>query len=808
VTAGRLALAMGRIKRVGRIPVPFDRRCQLAASAGTAAGVYGAVCGAPPTRELENLRRAARAAVCHGGCRAAPEIVFGLLSPTWRLDPKAMTVIAPIWQAVKAIRSGRLKVDEWRNTACAIGAGRGRRVGPVAAALRGMQRLRLGDDIVRWVGVQSSPHGWSPADHTKAESLDELLKAWRRAEYQELAARRNDFAHLAGGVDEWATMRLLRGGVKGIPKLPPDAAGALRTVLAGNVVTERVAAHWTSSSTCPHCGSEVEDHEHRFWRCPRWEGARTAALGAPDASRVVRAAIDDGVARTGVMAAQPELIALAEAAFAEPIHLPAEGELAGQAGGVLRRKVWSDGSCVHPLDPLLARAAWGIRVQGLGGSGPVNLAGPVDRAQTAQRAEVAAALAAARAINQTIELVSDSQWVVRSIAGLAAGASPTEWKHADLWIMLEPYVRQGKVVARWTPAHKTAEEYAQRGLLEEDRMGNEGADENAKAAATARLPPATVMEGRRGQLQTLAMAQRVIAFTELAALKANHGNGRDLAPRVKRRWADVRRGVRAARQANARAIAAAEAANHHSKPDGVIPPPLHTLQRKGEALQCTACGKTATRSRWTALAYGVCGANSNGENWTWRRVAHQASEADGRLACARCGGSVPLGRRESFDGRRCPAWKVDPPAGYAQEPPDWGAWFLRLMGHKTAGSHTGQGERHSCSWAPFDGPNGSAEMRQGPAPVARVQALFAGAAWQSHVAAQGPGYAACISCGATAKAWMTLQATSCAGWRDRLPPRAASLVLLCDSISRAGGPPVRFAAALAARRGEAPRPPE
>jgi ribonuclease HI len=808
VAAGRMAVAANRMKRIGRIPVPFDRRCQLAATSGMSAGIYGSACGAPPARDLENLRRAARAAVCHGGCRAAPEIVFGLLSPTWRLDPKAVTVIAPIWQAVKALRAGRLRLDDWQNTACAIGAGHGRRIGPVAAALRGMQRLGLGADITSWTGISNSPLGWKPADHTKSESLGELRKAWRKAEYRELATRRNDFTHVADGIDEWATMRLLRGGVEGLPKLQSDAAGALRTVLTGNVVTERVASHWTSQSQCPHCGLEVEDHEHRFWRCPRWEGVRTAALGAPDTSRAVRAAVSSEVARTGVMAAQPELIVLAEAARAEPMHLPPEGELAGRSTGAQRCKVWSDGSCMHPLDPLMSRAAWGIRVQGYGGTEPVDYAGPVNGAQTAQRAEVAAALAAACAVNRPIELVTDSRWVVRSIASLAAGASPAEWRHADLWAALEPYVRKGNVVARWTPAHKTSDEYAQRGLLEEDRQGNDAADENAKAAAVARLPPAAIVESRRTQLQALARAQRVIAYTELAALKANHGNGADAAPRVKRRWGDIRRGVRAARQASARACAAAVATNPHSKPGGVVPPPLHDLQRDGEHIRCIACGKSAVRARWTAFAYGACGANACGERWPWRRIHHQATEGDGRMACGRCSGSVPLGRRAAFEGRRCPAWKTDPPSGSAHEAdaPDWGAWYLRVMGHKTAGCG---GARESL----VEVTNGSlgsrgVESERTMVPSARIQALFAGAAWRSHVAAQGPGYTACISCGAAARRWPLLESTPCPGWRDLLPPRVAALIMLSDDICKAGGPPVRFAAALAARRGEVPRPPE
>ena len=54
------------------------------------------------------------------------------------------------------------------------------------------------------------------------------------------SAARRDFAHFADGVDVWATRRLLAKDV-----LAPDAAGALRTVLCGNVVTETVAAKWS-----------------------------------------------------------------------------------------------------------------------------------------------------------------------------------------------------------------------------------------------------------------------------------------------------------------------------------------------------------------------------------------------------------------------------------------------------------------------------------------------------------------------------------------------------------------------------------
>ena len=90
-----------------------------------------------------------------------------------------------------------------------------------------------------------------------------------------MAARRADLAHVAGGVDRWATRRLLNDG-----KLAPDAAGALRAVLAGHVITESVAAKWGRPARCPHCGAACEDRQHRFWDCPKWSGIRNTALTA------------------------------------------------------------------------------------------------------------------------------------------------------------------------------------------------------------------------------------------------------------------------------------------------------------------------------------------------------------------------------------------------------------------------------------------------------------------------------------------------------------------------------------------------
>ena len=56
-------------------------------------------------------------------------MVFGLLSPTWRLGPRAVAALAPVWQAVRAMRAGRLPLESWLTVAGARAAEGGRAAG-------------------------------------------------------------------------------------------------------------------------------------------------------------------------------------------------------------------------------------------------------------------------------------------------------------------------------------------------------------------------------------------------------------------------------------------------------------------------------------------------------------------------------------------------------------------------------------------------------------------------------------------------------------------------------------------------------
>lgn len=117
---------------------------------------------------------------------------------------------------------------------------------------------------------------------------------------------------------------------------------------------------------------------HRLWRCPRWARHRLEAA-------VEAAALPPGLAATGALWLDPRLAAAC--AQAEAAELPMAG--AGERPAV---RCWTDGSAVHPRDPLLRRAAWAVA-----GAAWATRSGPCLGSQTVAQAELAAVVWAAEA---------------------------------------------------------------------------------------------------------------------------------------------------------------------------------------------------------------------------------------------------------------------------------------------------------------------------------------------------------------------------------------------------------------------------
>ena len=268
-----------------------------------------------------------------------------------------------------------------------------------------------------------------------------------------------------------------------------------------------------------------------------------AALAAADlgtvaaqSCRELREHLPAATLLTGVLPVQEDLSRQAEAAALQPFAFPDRAQSISREG---RTTVWTDGGCLYPKDPLMARAAWGLRVDSVENC---NWGGPVQGRQTAQRGEVAAAVAASLLIERDLEVVTDSMFLVKACARIKAGEAFDEWAHADLWGILAPHVRSGRITTRWVKAHLSASAAAERGMAERDRLGNAAADSNAGRAAISRLPSQAVVAGRLRTLQALEAVQRTIASVQLRVLQSR--------PRVQqeeprqRCWRRVNRGAR------------------------------------------------------------------------------------------------------------------------------------------------------------------------------------------------------------------------------------------------------------------------
>ena len=789
----RIDEALIRFRKVGQLPLPFLDKCRVAATAAAAAAAYGAALGGAGRTLLTTLRAEAKRSLCQGGQRAAAEIVFGLHSQSWRTDPAAHQCLAPLIMLAKTMRQ-----RTWCRTRWMQAEAGGRLYGVVAAVHRSMEQLGLAGQVDAWQ-QGSTGTTWRPADAPLTATRHFLCEAWRQTQVRALAARRPVFQHLQGGID-------IHGSKQALRELRPDMAGALRSVQAGNVVVEAVAAKWNGGSgTCPHCGTEPEDASHRFWRCPKWERQRTAAV--QEAGNVLEDIQElhrrnpHGAMVTGLMARDTDLHNLAvEAAKvplpAWPVLMPADAI-----------DVCTDGSCLHPRDPLLARAGWGFVQLDSDGGVVHSIAGPIGGRQTAQRAEAAAVLHALVHYCQPLRVVTDSKYVTTQLASLAAGEDPLQWEHADIWQQLRPGVVQGYVQWKWIKAHLEDGEYAKHGITEAEWRGNALADKLAGQAARERLPPAHMLQRHARALADHRLVQHVLARVQHAVLCSDHGHGHTRPPRVARRWAAVRRGLRSKPTAAPPAAGSGDHSLAQEAPG--YPPGLHQLVRSAGTLQCTACLRSAGAGRWHTLAYTPCPVGQPG--WQWRRVAHEVVQEGAHLTCTRCTGRIATRRgRAAMCGRLCPAWLAVPPAELATDAvhgKDWGVQVARLLGVRVAGRRPGVSARDQLEDTSAAPPVPATPMAGDDASRAQTPMGAGGfLRWHPHVALQGAGFVACLQCGFTGATWDGLARRPCGTAARRLPPRVRAALLVQPAV-RAGGCPLAFAAALALRLGQASGPP-
>ena len=158
--------------------------------------------------------------------------------------------------------------------------------------------------------------------------------------------------------------------------------------------------------------------------------------------------------------------------------------------------VWTDGAARHAADSRLRRAGSGIWY---GQDDPANLSLPLPgKVQTNQRAELFAVVKVLERDGRMLEVRTDSQYVVNG------ATSWQRWQNggwqgdnADLWSRLLVVMQQRgaddvKIVK--VKGHATREDVRRGRVAEEDKTGNDGADELAVAAARSHAVPAELVQ--------------------------------------------------------------------------------------------------------------------------------------------------------------------------------------------------------------------------------------------------------------------------------------------------------------------------
>jgi hypothetical protein len=333
-----------------------------------------------------------------------------------------------------------------------------------------------------------------------------ILRAHSTKSLAAVAGRRPVFVTLADGVDRGLTLQLESSTWQDSRK------AALRVVLTGSVILQKLAAEWVvGSDRCPHCKLAVEDLSHLFWACPRWEKLRRTSLGSHSKAVLLQMfgpdALTTGIIPSNRVLVDAQIAAEACGSWPDPVHLPGT--------------VWSDGSCLHPADSPLRRAAWAVvgRVEmGFDTLGSAIVHGR----QTIGRAELSAVIWISRCPGNATAVI-DAKYLTFCFDRCLGNKCPAdllEGRNGDLWLLLLRHF-----TVEWLRAHLTTAQAAALFIDEVDRQGNNAADIAAAALSRSIAPSQAMVRDRDKWKAGAAALHNVLSAMQEAALEIHHAPG-------------------------------------------------------------------------------------------------------------------------------------------------------------------------------------------------------------------------------------------------------------------------------------------
>ena len=659
--AKRAKVAFDRLSLVGRLGVPRAKLGLLAANSALTAGLFGGAAHAYDADFLPTLRRWVMHATYRGSRFAQVRLFMHLVLPCKAADP-VRVALRKGWECCTLVRR------MWGDAAFAEVWEGSVKDGPLLSFRRLLQGIGLADSFA--VGAaewrrQCTAHGLMD------EALEATDLAW-------VAVRRKGLED-ATGIDVQATRaiasRMPAGGLR----------EAFQSAIIGDMVVRSTTRHWQGHDGCCPCGLEPESVEHVWWRCPRYQSLR---LGSGRCGMVEGSTLQGCQGRLGTSMQHPAMqrwrAELVESVWLKPAwRAPL---------------IFVDASGRHPTDPQ-------ARVVGFGICGQVagewrREAGWLRAGESVTAAECIAAARGFSLCTRNGIVVTDCQAVFHMARWLrkpkgSAAAKLGKLKHTCWELLAAAVGERPDVQLRWMRSHRSGAEALRLGISEEWRIGNDQADELAKAAARWIDLPEHLMQQH---VQHRSRADRVagtVAEIQLRRLQARTRTEEGGAAKERVRtqpglpWRLRAKGAKRARpaevavRADAAAVQPLAASDLLQMQPGKWPPlasvwsavqnagppaeGLHHLvvpgpwpaPGSGKAVNgrlagkwvCTGCGRRAgDSSRAVALARTPCGAAV----WEARAASHELLELNGVLVCRRCGLQTTAQHASQASRARCP----------------------------------------------------------------------------------------------------------------------------------------------------------
>lgn len=438
---------------------------------------------------MQKLRPACLSAVWGSSRKLrAPELVFTQLVKGHRVDPVQYATARSMKLLRHMLTECPVVLADFHKVWWAYENGASRVPGPIGVlkqVLRNMNWTWITPDLLHRpalpnLSINSGPNGWW--HHQIRDGL-------RIAEWKKVAARRKDCVGLEShaGIDRDVTLSMLQS----CKTLPLDK-GLLRSILSGSLrLGERLfkASIWPSP-TCMFCGHEDESVHHCFWVCPAWDHLR---LDPDLPSHSDRLALPPCTLECGIFIRSLEEVEHEcslrpvdhQQATIVPLMQDESETFDGEAV-----VVWTDGACPNNQCRFLRRAGCGIYY---GSCHPRNrsfaLPGPE---QTNNRAELMACIAALEAEPRTVQIRTDSKYVIDGVS-----ARGRRKGNEDLWSIM-----QNTLQTREPSSHAfvkvkghAKDIHVQAGVvLLIDKVGNDEADSLAVLGAESHAVPQAIVE--------------------------------------------------------------------------------------------------------------------------------------------------------------------------------------------------------------------------------------------------------------------------------------------------------------------------